>query len=175
MDLTTFLKQINTDKNFQIALIEEAMSNFFRYFFQMPILAIFELEIHQRIERGDSITADYMIGLMADLFVEGFGPKVKIDRPRLGMVWSTFIHLFTDYYVYQYATGISGAYALSERILQGYGDAVEDYLNFLKSGSSRYPLEALKTAGVDLSKPKPVEKTFAVMDSYIDQLEELVK
>ncbi|HUH99118.1 MAG TPA: M3 family oligoendopeptidase, partial [Anaerolineales bacterium] len=84
------------DANFQITLIEEAMSNFFRYFFQMPTLARFELATHQRIEQGEALTADSMINLMADLFAEGFGAKVKVDRPRVGMVWSTFGHLFTD-------------------------------------------------------------------------------
>ena len=164
-----------TDKNFLIALIEEAVGgNFFRYFFQMPTLARFELETHERVERGESLTADSLIDLMSDLFTEGFGPKVKIDRPRVGMVWSTFGHLFSDYYVYQYATGISGAHSLSGRILRGEPNAVEDYLGFLKSGSSVYPLEVLKKAGVDLSSPKPVEETFAVMESYIDRLEELV-
>jgi oligoendopeptidase F len=162
------------DANFQIALIEEGMSNFFRYFFQMPTLARFELETHERIEKGESLTADSMIELMADLFTEGFGPKVKVDRPRVGMVWSTFGHLFSDYYVYQYATGISGAYALSGRILRGEPHAVDDYLGFLKSGGSMYPLDVLKKAGVDLATPKPVEETFIVMESYIDQLDELV-
>jgi len=168
------LKNI-TDKNFLIALIEEAVGgNFFRYFFQMPTLARFELETHQRVERGESLTADSMIDLMADLFTEGFGPKVKIDQPRVGMVWSTFGHLFSDYYVYQYATGISGAHALSGRVLRGEPNAVQDYLGFLQSGSSVYPLEVLKKAGVDLSSPKAVEETFTVMESYIDRLEELV-
>ncbi len=162
------------DKNFQIALIEEAMANFFRYFFQMPTLARFELETHQRVEKGEAPTADSMMDLMADLFAEGFGPKVKLDRPRVGMVWSTFGHLFSDYYVYQYATGISGAHALSGRILRGEKHAVEDYLGFLKAGSSMYPLEVLKKAGVDLARPKPVEETFAVMEGYIDRLEKLV-
>ena len=162
------------DANFQIALIEEGMSNFFRYFFQMPTLARFELETHERIEKGESLTADLMIDLMADLFTEGFGPKVKVDRPRVGMVWSTFGHLFSDYYVYQYATGISGAYALSGRILRGETGAVDDYLGFLKSGGSMYPLDVLKKAGVDLTTPKPVEETFTVMESNIDRLEELV-
>ena len=163
------------DKNFLIALIEEAVSgNFFRYFFQMPTLARFELETHQRAERGEPLTADSMQNLMADLFSEGFGPKVKIDRPRVGMVWSTFQHLFADYYVYQYATGISGAHALSGRILRGEPNAAEDYLGFLKSGSSKYPLDVLKGAGVDLTTPQAVEETFAVMEGYIDKLEELV-
>jgi oligoendopeptidase F len=90
------------------------------------------------------------------------------------MVWSTFGHLFSDYYVYQYATGISGAHALSGRILRGEKNSVRDYLDFLKSGSSAYPLEVLKRAGVDLSSPKPVEQTFAVMEDYINRLEKLV-
>ena len=163
------------DRNFQLALIEEAVGgNFFRYFFQMPTLARFELETHQRIERGESLTADSMIDLMADLFAEGFGPDFDMDRERVGMTWSTFSHLFADYYVYSYATGISGAHALAGRILRGEPNAVEDYLGFLKSGSSDYSLNVLRRAGVDMTTPQPVEETFAVMESYIDRLEKLV-
>jgi len=163
------------DKNFQIALIEEAVGgNFFRYFFQMPTLARFELETHQRTERGEPLTADSMIDLMADLFAEGFGPNFDMDRERVGMTWSTFGHLFQDYYVYAYATGISGAHALAGRILRGEPNAAEDYLDFLKSGSSDYSLNVLKKAGVDMTSPKPVEETFAVMESYIDRLEKLL-
>jgi oligoendopeptidase F len=168
------LLETRDNRFFKIALIEEAMSNFFRYFFQMPTLARFELETHQRVENGEPLTADSMSDLMADLFAEGFGPKVKVDRPRVGMVWSTFSHLFADYYVYQYATGISGAHALSGRILRGEPHAVEDYLGFLKSGSSDYALTVLKRAGVDLTSPKPIEETFAVMEGYIDRLEQLL-
>ena len=171
--LRAHLLNTSKDRNFQIAVLEEAMSNFFRYFFIMPTLARFELETHQRIERGEALTADSMMDLMTDLFTEGFGPKVKVDRPRVGMVWSTFGHLFSDYYVYQYATGISGAHALSGRILRGEANAVEDYLGFLRAGDSLHPLEALKRAGVDLTSPKPVEETFIVMEKHIDRLEEL--
>ena len=164
------------DKNFQIALIEEAVGgNFFRYFFQMPTLARFELETHQRAERGDPLTADSMVGLMADLFAEGFGPNFDLDRERVGMTWSTFGHLFSDYYVYAYATGISGAHALAGKILRGEPDAVENYLGFLKSGNSDYSLNVLKKAGADLTTPETVEETFAVMESYIDRLEKLLK
>lgn len=163
------------DKNFQISLIEEAVgSNFFRYFFQMPTLARFELETHQRAERGEPLTADSMIDLMADLFGEAFGPNFDMDHERVGMTWSTFPHLFQDYYVYAYATGISGAHALAGRILRGEPNAVEDYLGFLKSGSSDYSLNVLKKAGVDMTSPTAVEETFAVMESYVDRLEKLV-
>jgi oligoendopeptidase F len=163
------------DKNFQIALIEEAVGgNFFRYFFQMPTLARFELETHERAERGEPLTADAMIGLMADLFAEGFGPSFDMDRERVGMTWATFPHLFADYYAYAYATGISGAHALAGRILRGEPNAVENYLSFLKSGSSDYSLNVLRKAGVDLATPQAVEETFAVMESYIDRLERLL-
>jgi oligoendopeptidase F len=90
------------------------------------------------------------------------------------MTWAYFPHMFNDFYVYQYATGISGAHALSGRILRGEPNAVQDYLGFLKSGSSGYPLEVLKKAGVDLASPQPVEETFAVMSGYIDRLETLL-
>jgi oligoendopeptidase F len=163
------------DKNFLIALIEEAVGgNFFRYFFQMPTLARFELETHQRAERGDPLTADSMIDLMADLFAEGFGPNFDMDRQRVGMTWSTFSHLFSDYYVYAYATGISGAHALAGKILRGEPNAVENYLGFLRSGNSDYSLNVLKKAGADLTTPQAVEETFAVMEGYIDRLEKLL-
>ncbi len=168
------LLKTTTEVDFQIAIIQEAMSNFFRYFFQMPTLARFELETHERVERGEPLTADSMLDLMADLFAEGFGPNFDMDRPRVGMVWSTFGHLFSDYYVYAYATGIAGAHALSSRILHGEPNAVEDYLGFLKAGASDYSLNVLKKAGVDLTTPKPVEETFAVMEGYIDRLERLL-
>jgi oligoendopeptidase F len=163
----------NPDRDFEISVIEEAMSNFHRYFFIMPTLARFELETHQRVEGGQGLTADDMIGLMADLFAEAFGPDVAFDRQRMGMTWATFGHLYADYYVYQYATGISGANALASRILAGQPGAAEAYLGFLKAGSSLYPLEALRRAGVDLTTPQPVEATFAVLAGLVDRLEKL--
>jgi oligoendopeptidase F len=140
----------------------------------MPTLARFELETHQRTERGEPLTADSMIDLMADLFAEGFGPNFDLDRDRVGMTWATFPHLFADYYVYAYATGISGANALAAKILRGEPNAVENYLGFLRSGSSDYSLNVLKKAGVDLSTPQAVEETFGVMESYVDRLEKLL-
>ncbi len=170
------LNSNKVDKHFKLALIEEAVGgNFFRYFFQMPTLARFELETHQRVERGEPLTADSMIALMADLFAEGFGPNFDMDRERVGMTWATFPHLFLDYYVYAYATGISGAHAAAGRILRKEPNAVDNYLGFLKSGSSDYSLNVLKKAGIDLTSPKTVEETFAVMEGYIDRMEELLK
>jgi oligoendopeptidase F len=162
------------DADFQIAVIEEAMANFHRYFFVMPTLARFELETHSRIERGQALTAQSLIGLMADLFSEGYGGEVEIDRDRLGITWAMFhTHLYTDFYVYQYATGIAGAHALAEQILGGAPGAVDRYLQFLKAGGSGYPLDLLARAGVDMASPEPVERTFEVLARMVDRLEGL--
>jgi len=172
--LRAHLLKMDPDRDFQIAVIEEAMANYYRYFFIMPTLARFELETHTRVENGRPLTAGSLIDLMADLFTESYADTVETNREHLGMTWARFGHLFRDYYVYQYATGISGAQALSSRVLGGETGAVDDYLGFLKSGSSGYPLDVLTKAGVDLTSPKPVEQAFAVMENYVDRLEKLL-
>lgn len=170
-----YLFRTQPDRDFQIAVIEEAMSNFHRYFFIMPTLARFELEVHSRAERNKALTADGMIDLMADLFAEGYGGEVVMDRPRTGITWAEFsTHLYLNFYVYQYATGISGAHALARRVLDGVPGAADAYLGFLKAGSSSFPLDVLQRAGVDLSTPQPVEETFAVLASLVDRLETLI-
>ena len=168
-----YLFRTQTDPAFQIALIEEAMSNYHRYFFIMPTLARFELEAHNRLERGQPVSADILIDLTADLFKEGYGDEVVFDRPRIGITWAQFGHMYMNFYVYMYATGISGAHALSHGILDGKSGAVENYLAFIKTGGSMHPLDELKLAGVDLTSPEPVEAAFAVLAGLVDRLEKL--
>ena len=169
------LLRSNPDRDFQIAVIEEAMSNFYRYFFIMPTLARFELDTHTAVEQNQPLTADSMINLMADLFTEGYGGRVNVLREYVGMTWARFGHLYSDYYVYAYATGIAGAHALAGRVLRSEPNAVENYLGFLRSGCSDYPLDVLRRAGVDLTTPAPVDAAFAVMADYVDRLEQLVE
>lgn len=170
-----YLLRTQQDVAFQISVLEEAMSNFHRYFFIMPTLARFELEIHERTERGEGLTARSLNDLLADLFAEGYGDEVAYDRERVGITWAQFpTHLYANFYVYQYATGISAANALARRILDGAEDAVPRYLDFLRSGGSRYPLDALSLAGVDMTSPEPVERAFDVLASYVDRLEQLL-
>lgn len=170
-----YLFENNPDPNFQIAVIEEAMQNIHRYFFIMPTLARFELEIHTRVEQGKGVTAEDTINLMADLFSEGYGSEMHVDRERVGITWAQFGHLYNNYYVFQYATGISAAHALAARILAGEPNAARDYVAFLSMGSSVYPVDALKRAGVDMATPEPVEKAFAVLASYVDRLDQLTR
>jgi len=167
-----------TDPAIQVAVIEEAMANFYRYFFIMPSLARLELEVHEQVERGGAITAGYLNDLMADLMLEVYGSEVEItgrDRDRIGSTWAQFhTHLYSNFYVYQYATGIAGADHLVERVADGDAKAVECYLAFLKSGGSMFPLEGLRLAGVDMTSPEPVEAAFATLARMVARLEELV-
>jgi oligoendopeptidase F len=162
------------DPDFQLALIEEAMSNFHRYFFIMPILAQWELSVHERSEAGKTLNADIMTAICSDLFAEGYGNEVIFDSETTGITWAQFQHMYMNFYVYQYATGISAAHALVKNILDGGQEEVDNYLNFLSAGGSVYPIDALKAAGVDMTMTKPVDDAFIVMASYIDRLEELV-
>ena len=100
-----YLFEQQKDKDFQIALLEEALENFHRYFFIMPTLARFEREVHARVEAGRGVTAGDLNTLMADLFAEGYGGEVELDREREGSTWAQFNHLYANFYVFQYATG----------------------------------------------------------------------
>ncbi len=161
------------DPDFQIALIDEAMFNFHRYFFIMPTLARFELAVHTRAERGQPLTAGILNDLMADLFAEGYGDTMSDDRERTAITWAQFMHLYEAFYTFQYAVGISAAHGLADRILAGSNTAVENYLDFLKAGSSLYAMDLFELAGVDMRTPIPVEKTFAVLADLVDRLEKL--
>jgi len=165
------LLKTNQNKYFQTALLEEAMDNFHRYFFIMPTLARFELETHQRVEKGQPLTADSMIELMADLFSEGYGNEMNLDRQRVGITWGTFTtHLYIDFYSFQYAIGISAANAIAKRILDGVPNAAQDHINFLKAGSSKSPMDVYRVAGIDMTTTQPIEDAFSVLEEYVDRL-----
>ena len=170
-----YLLETQTEPAFQLALIEEAMANFHRYFFIMPTLARWELDVHQRVEKSGPINAKILTDRCAELFMEGYGSEVVFEHDRIGITWAQFAHMYMNFYVYQYATGISGAHALVDRVKSLGQKGAEDYLNFLKSGGSLYPADALKAAGVDLTSPEPVEKAFGVLSDIVDRFEELVK
>jgi oligoendopeptidase F len=170
-----YLLESNPDVDFQIALIDETMANFYRYFFLMPTLARFELAVHERVEQGQGLNAEGMIDLMAELFREGYGGEVEVDEERVGITWAQFpLHLRLNYYVFQYATGLAAAQALAEGVLEEGVERAERYLAFLGAGGSGYPLDILRQAGVDMTSPEPVEQTFGVLARTIDRLEALI-
>jgi oligoendopeptidase F len=173
-----YLLDTQHDPEFQIAVLEEAMANFYRYFFIMPTLARLELDLHERVERGGPITAAYLNDLTANLMGEVYGDEVDMsgpDRDRAGSTWAQFhTHLYSNFYVYQYATGIAGAHHLANRVASGDRGAAEAYVAFLKSGGSMYPLDGLRLAGVDMSSTEPVESAFAALADTVTRLEKLL-
>ncbi|MCZ6632613.1 MAG: oligoendopeptidase F [bacterium] len=161
------------DPTFQMALIDEAMFNFHRYFFIMPTLARFEWEVYSRAEADQPLSADILNEMMADLFAEGYGESLVDDPERTQITWAQFGHLYSPFYTFQYSIGISAAHALAVDVRNDVGDARQNYLAFLEAGSSRYAMDLFELAGVDMTSPEPVEKTFGVLSNLVDRLEKL--
>lgn len=164
------------DTDFEVAILEEALSNFHRYFFIMPTLAAFELECYRRVEAGQAPSAPELIGLCAELLREGYGDGVQMDKERSGIMWAEFsTHLYANFYAYQYAIGISAAHQLLQQFEADPDAARERYLRFLKSGGSLDPIDALREAGVDMLSPEPVQATFRTLEGHVARLEELLR
>jgi len=164
----------NKDRDFQLAVIQEAMDNIHRYFFIMPTLARFEFETYRRLEAGEPVNADILQDIMSGFFAEGYGDTLKDDKERTSITWATFGHLYEPFYTFQYATGISAAHALCSGIMNNEEGAVDNYLKFLSLGNSVYPLEALSAGGVDMLSSAPVDAGFKVLELLIDRLESLI-
>ncbi len=164
-------EQMDEGRDWTIAVIEERMGNHLRYLFTMPILARFELACHERVEAGDALTADGMGETLLALYREGYGGEVALDPPRIGITWARFPHLYSNFYVFQYAVGISAAAALAAQIREEGEPAAHRYLDFLRAGGSRHPIDALRDAGVDMTSPAPIQRAFDVLAGYVDRLE----
>lgn len=162
-------------RDWTISVIEERMANFLRYLFTMPILAKFELDCHQRVERGEALTADGMNAALFALYQEGYGGEVVLDEPRMGITWARFSHLYMNFYVFQYATGIAAAAALAALIRQEGPPAAARYVAFLRAGGSVDPIEALRRAGIDMRSPEPVQRAYDILAGYVDRLEALAQ
>ena len=136
------------------------------------MFAEFEKKVYEMAAQGVTLTADVLCKVYHDLNVLYFGPEMVVDS-EIDMEWARIPHFYTPFYVYQYATGFSAAIALSGKILREGEAAVEQYKKFLKGGSSMYPLELLRLAGVDMEQKKPVEDALQVFSEYLDEMERL--
>jgi oligoendopeptidase F len=169
-----FLRESKADdKEFQLALLEEAMSNYHRYLFQMLNLATFELEVYTRAEQGKPLSAGILLDIMKDIYAAGYGETMTDDPERTATTWAQFGHLYVPYYTFQYAVGISAADMLTAKIRSGEPGAAENYLNFIRTGTSMYTMDQFRLAGVDMTSPEPVKAAFGVLASMVNQLEKL--
>jgi len=154
-------------------LLNHFIDQFKGTIFRQTMFAEFEKLAHEKYANGESVTAESLCELYLNLNQLYFGEDM-ISDPEIAYEWERIPHFYTEFYVYQYATGFSAAIALSKRILEEGISAVEDYKKFLKGGSSKDPIELLKIAGVDISSPQPVESALTMFDGLVKELEELI-
>ena len=166
-------KEMADDKDFQLALLEEAMTNYHRYMYQMLNLATFEFEVYSRAEQGKPLSTQILLDLMNEIYAAGYGSTMTDDPARTATTWAQFGHLYVPFYTFQYSVGISAADYLTQKIIDGDFQAAENYLKFLKAGGSQYTMDLFNLAGVDMNSPEPVEKAFAVLAEMVDQIEKI--
>ncbi|MDD3470235.1 MAG: oligoendopeptidase F [Thermoguttaceae bacterium] len=154
-------------------LINHELDGIRQTIFRQTMFAEFERTIHTLGEAGEALTADRFRSEYRKVLDLYFGPNFVIDEP-LSLECFRIPHFYRSYYVYQYATGMSAAIALSQMVLNGGEAERERYLGFLKSGSSKMPLEILKDAGLDMSQPAPIEAAMKRFAALVDQLDGLL-
>lgn len=170
--LMRYLLDNSEDKEMKIYLINEFLDKFKSTLYRQTQFAEFEKITHEKVENDEPLTGDDMNAVYRQLNHEYYGDGVVHDE-EIMLEWSRIPHFYNAFYVYQYATGFSAAIAIAEKILTEGQPAVEDYLTFLKSGGSDYPIELLKIAGVDMGSPKPIEDALQYFSSLVDELEVL--
>ena len=151
-------------------LINQELEQIRTTVFRQLMFAEFELYTHESFEKGIPLTAEDYNAKWHELNVKYFGPEMVVDS-EIDVEWSRIPHFYSDFYVYQYATGYAAASAFAKSILDKEPNAVEKYVGFLKSGGSDYPIEILKKAGVDMTTSKPLEATIDRFNELLDMLE----
>jgi oligoendopeptidase F len=172
--LIDYMLKNTEDKKEKAYLINHFLDKFKGTLFRQTMFAEFEMITHRMVEEGESLTAENLCNIYHDLNKLYFGKNIIID-PEIDMEWARIPHFYTAFYVYQYATGYSAAIALSRRILKEGKPAVDDYVRFLSGGSSNYPIELLKGAGVDMSTKEPVHQALALFSELLDQMESFLE
>ena len=138
--------------------------------YRQTMFAEFELKTHELVENGTPLSAEVLRKTYRNLLELYFGPEMHFEK-NSDMEGLRIPHFYTAFYVYKYATGISAALALAQKVTQGGEKEKADYFAFLKSGGSRYPIESLAVAGVDMSKPQPIQAALDIFANLVEQLE----
>lgn len=166
------LENLENEKE-KMYILNHFLEGFRGTVFRQTMFAEFEHDIHVRSQNGEALTADKLTEIYYDLNKKYYGPHVVSDE-EIGLEWARIPHFYMNYYVYQYATGYSAATTLANQILQEGESAVERYINYLKAGSSDYPIEVLKQAGVDMNSKQPILDALDVFEEKLNEMEKLL-
>lgn len=172
--LLKYLLKVTDDKKTRAYLLNHFLEQFRTTVFRQTMFAEFERESHRLAEAGESLTVNTLNKVYGDLNRKYYSSAVDTDK-YIETEWARIPHFYNAFYVYQYATGFSAAVAIADMILSEGQPAVDRYLKFLSSGGSDFPVELLKIAGVDLSKPDAVISGMKVFESTLSEFEELMK
>jgi oligoendopeptidase F len=172
--LIDYMLKKTTDKQEKLYLLNQYLENIRTTLYRQTMFAEFEKIIHEKSEKGETLTADRMESIYHELNVKYFGPEMVVDK-EIDIEWARIPHFYRNFYVYQYATGYSAATAFAEQLQNEGEPAQKRYINnFLKAGGSDTPIAILKRAGVDMSTPLPIEITLAKFNELLDELEALL-
>lgn len=171
--LTDYLLENEKDPRVQAYVLNHYLDGFKGSVFRQTQFAEFEQWIHQQDATGNALTAESISKYYGDLNKQYYGPAIYNDS-QISMEWMRIPHFYYDFYVYQYATGFAAATTLSQRIEDDDASHTTAYLNFLKAGSSAYPIEVMQKAGVDMTNKAYLDKAFAVFEQRLNQLEDLI-
>ncbi|MBY5034016.1 oligoendopeptidase F [Streptococcus gallolyticus] len=171
--LTEKLLSEVTDEKTRFAILNHYLDGFRGTVFRQTQFAEFEHAIYKADQEGQVLTAEFLNQLYADINAKYYGLSAE-DNYEIQFEWARIPHFYYNFYVYQYSTGFAAASALAEKITYGTPEDKENYLNYLKSGNSDYPLEVIKKAGVDMTKEDYLNDAFAVFEKRLTELEELV-
>ena len=171
--LTHHLLETVDDETLRTHVLDEYLERFRSTLFRQTMFAAFEQAIHERVAGGEALTPDVLDELYVDLKSDYYEPAALtggIERE-----WERIPHFYYNFYVYQYATGISAAAAIVERVLEDGDSAAADYREMLAAGGSDYPLAVVELAGIDMSSPAPIESAVEVYDGYLDEIATLLE
>ena len=170
--LTRYFLGQDIEPDMRIYLVCREIDNFRGTLYRQTMFAEFEHQVYKAAEGSEPLTLESFKKIYSSLLERYFGPEVVLDD-CLPLECFRIPHFYFSFYVYKYATGISAAYALADRVHLGGDAELNDYLGFLKSGGSKYPIDLLKSAGVDMLSPEPVLTALAKFSALVDELEHL--
>lgn len=171
--LTKYLLERAENREMEAYLIGKQVDDIIGTIFRQTMFAEFEHITHKMVESGNPLTVDSLRAEYRKLLTLYFGPEMTLEDVS-DLEGLRIPHFYRAFYVYKYATGLSAGIALSQMVMNGGEKERIQYLDFLKSGGSRYPLESLALAGVDMSKPAPVRKALDIFQSLVSRLEKLL-
>lgn len=172
--LSKYLINKSNDVNEKKYLISDLIEDFKATIYRQTMFADFELQIHELEQNGEVLTHEVLSNLYYNLNKEYFGKNIVIDED-IKYEWSRIPHFYMNFYVYQYATAYAAAIKIANDILKNVDGAVDNYLEFLKLGCTKTPIESLKVAGVLMDKKETLEETFNYFDELITELENLME